>query len=83
MRPPPPQFDGGPPQFNGGPPQFNGGPPRNPAMDRWHRVESQKLIGLVAICSGAILAMLGLVRIAFSRLERKYTEANGSGQAAP
>jgi hypothetical protein len=50
------------------------------AMQRWHRVESQKLIGLVAICSGAILATLGLVRIAFSRLERKYTEANGAGR---
>jgi hypothetical protein len=49
-------------------------------MERWHRVESQKLIGLVAICSGAILATLGLVRIAFSRLERKYTEANGAGR---
>jgi hypothetical protein len=48
-------------------------PPQNPAMERWHRVQTQKLTGLVAICSGAILAMLGLVRIAFSRMERQYT----------
>ncbi len=83
MRPPPRQFDGGPGRDDRLPPPPLVGPPRSPAMDRWHRVESQKLIGLVAICTGAILAALGLVRIAFSRLERKYTEANGAGRAAP
>jgi hypothetical protein len=72
--PPPPQQSDGRPQRDDRPP-LPPHPPQNPAMDRWHRVESQKLIGLVAICSGAILATLGLVRIAFSRLERRYTES--------
>ncbi|MGN6369660.1 MAG: hypothetical protein ACTHN5_15480 [Phycisphaerae bacterium] len=72
--PPPPRVDGRPQRDDRPPPR----PPQNPAMDRWHRVESQKLIGLVALCSGAILAALGLVRIAFSRLERRYTESTAA-----
>jgi len=56
-------------------------PPQNPAMERWHHVQTQKLTGLVAICSGAILALLGLVRIAFSRMERQYTSESPAAPA--
>ena len=68
MPPPPRQFDGGrPQQFDGGP-QRDGQPPRNPAMDRWHRVERQEADRAGGgSAPGSILAMLGLVRIAFSR----------------
>jgi ferric-dicitrate binding protein FerR (iron transport regulator) len=53
-------------------------PPQNPAMERWHRVQTQKLMGLLAICAGTILALLGLVRISFSRMERQYTTETGN-----
>jgi hypothetical protein len=61
----------GPP--NGGPQDPDRPPPPSPQMQRWHRIETQRLTGLIAICSGVILTLLGLVRIAFSRTERKYT----------
>jgi len=63
----------GGPHMGGGPDRSPDGPSHlNPAMERWHRVESQKLAGIVAMSTGAILALLGLVRIAFARMERKY-----------
>lgn len=61
----------GPP--NGGPQDPDRPPPPSPQMQRWHRIETQRLTGLIAICSGIILGLLGLVRIGFSRTERKYT----------
>ena len=42
-------------------------------MERWHRIQTQRTIGLVAICAGSILTLLGLVRIAFARMERRYS----------
>jgi hypothetical protein len=80
MRDGPPGMRDGPPRdgqrmgMPDGPP-----PPRwNPAMERWQSVKTQKQAGLVTMCAGGILALLGLVRIAFSRLERKYvSEING------
>jgi hypothetical protein len=48
-------------------------PPRqSPAIERLHDVQSRRLWGLVSTSAGAILILLGLVRIAFSFLEKKY-----------
>jgi hypothetical protein len=46
--------------------------PETPAMQRWHRVQTQRTIGLVCVCTGVILSLLGVVRIAFARVERRY-----------
>ena len=85
---PPGRFGGGPgggpggalggPQGGfqiGGPPEGQGGPPRgggNPAMERWHRAQDQKAVATVAMGSGFILALLGLVRVLFAYTERRY-----------
>jgi len=77
----------GPPQFNGGrrpPPRADGppgggpggGPPFGrpmPALELWHRAQDQKAIALVAMCSGLVLALLGMVRVLFAYAERRYT----------
>jgi hypothetical protein len=51
-------------------------PPRppgpNPVLERWHRIQNYRTAGLITGCAGAILAALGIVRIFFARLERKY-----------
>jgi hypothetical protein len=62
-----------PPGAPGGPQDPDRPPPPSPEMQRWHRIETQRLTGLIALCCGIILALLGLVRIAFARTERKYT----------
>jgi hypothetical protein len=45
-------------------------PPAN--LPRWERMEQLKLIGLVNMCSGGILILLGIARISFARIERRY-----------
>ena len=45
-------------------------PPAN--LPRWERMEQLKLIGLVNMCSGGILMLLGIARISFARIERRY-----------
>jgi hypothetical protein len=62
-------------------PNFNAlpRPAPNPALERWHRVQNYRTTGLLTGCAGAILAALGVVRIFFSRLERRYdTEPAGA-----
>ncbi len=75
--PPPPRGNPGSRPDDGRPPPPGPPPPRpgsqSPAMERWHLIQTQHTIGLIAICVGAILALLGLVRIAFARIERRYT----------
>ena len=45
-------------------------PPSN--LPRWERIERLNLIGLVAICTGGILILLGIARVSFARIERRY-----------
>ncbi len=49
-------------------------PEPDPQMERWHRIESEKIAGLVGVCAGAILTALGVVRMLFARMERMYTQ---------
>jgi hypothetical protein len=58
------------------PPGYPAPPPAPPAqMERWHRGQNQLATGLGALCAGAILTLLGLVRIVFAGFERKYSVA--------
>ncbi len=50
-----------------------------PAMERWHRMQVEQTLGLCAVCAGAILAMLGVVRMAFAGMEKKYLVASDPG----
>ena len=47
-------------------------PAPNPAMERWHRAQHQESIGLATMGCGLIVLLLGVVRTAFARTERKY-----------
>ena len=40
--------------------------------DRLHHIEAQRTIGLATVGAGFVLAILGIVRIAFSKLERRF-----------
>ncbi|HVX84352.1 MAG TPA: hypothetical protein VH253_06005 [Phycisphaerae bacterium] len=81
FRPRPPRpgdAEGFPPPPNGRLGGENPPPPQNPprpdpATERWHRIQTQQLAGVVSVCAGTILALLGVVRIAFARSERRYT----------
>jgi hypothetical protein len=73
------QNDGPPQSPHGeGGPEDRGGPGRgdhplpDPTLERWHRVQTQQLIGLLAMCAGGIVALLGVVRMSFARIERRY-----------
>lgn len=73
---------GGPgPNAGGGNPPARPIPP-NPAMERWHRMQNYRLTGMVTGCAGIILAALGIVRMIFSRLERRYAGESMVGNAA-
>jgi len=67
--PPPPSIAGDPRSAS---PQTP--PPPNPEMEHQHRIENQHLAGLVCIGAGVILSLLGIVRILFARLERRYAQ---------
>jgi hypothetical protein len=62
----------GPPQQEGD----RGHQPRaeliDPARERWHRAEAQQTIGQVTVGAGLVLVLLGIVRIAFAKLERRF-----------
>ncbi|HVS70635.1 MAG TPA: hypothetical protein VHQ47_05205 [Phycisphaerae bacterium] len=79
LRPPGPPAGpqgAGPPEARAAgdnPPRPDGPPRPDPATERWHRIQTQQLAGLLSACAGAILVLLGIVRIAFARSERKYT----------
>jgi hypothetical protein len=48
-------------------------PMPNPVLERWHRAENQKTVGLVTMGCGVVLMLLGIVRMGFARVERKYS----------
>ncbi len=52
-----------------------------PEMERWHRVETQRLMGILGMCVGGILGLMGVVRVVFARAERRYAldVAGGGG----
>jgi hypothetical protein len=53
-----------------------GGPPpelESPIVQQWHRAQDQKALGNLALASGFILVLLGVVRVIFSVVERKYS----------
>ena len=64
-----------------GPRTGNGGlpgqpPPRqtpSPAMERWHFAQAEQTVGLLAVGSGIVLTLLGLVHVGFSGVERRHT----------
>ncbi len=58
-------------------------PPPNPAMERWRRAQQERSVGLIVIGCGVVLIPLGLVRIAFARVERRHTTVPaGSGEGS-
>jgi hypothetical protein len=52
--------------------------PPDPALERWHRAQRQESVSLVVMGCGAVLVPLGLVRIGFARVERRYSAASGA-----
>ncbi len=76
--PPPPPEDrppGGPP----GPPRHPRPPRPYPALERWHRAQTQDSLGLLCVAAGTILAGLGAVRGAFAMVERRYVVSTSAG----
>jgi len=55
-----------------------GMPLPNPVIERWHRTQDQRAVGLIAVGSGIILILLGVVRTAFAAVERKYSDPDDS-----
>ena len=57
-----------------GPPKRLAPPsPPSPQFEHWHHAQNQQAVSLVTMGSGLLLVLLGLVRMGFSRAERKYT----------
>jgi hypothetical protein len=53
-------------------------PPRPapiPALERWHRAQEQRTLGMAAAGVGVILLLLGIVRTVFAKVERKFSPA--------
>jgi len=48
-------------------------PPPNPTLERWHRAQDQQTIGLATVGCGLVLTLLGAVRTAFARVERRHS----------
>jgi hypothetical protein len=61
-----------------GPPFREVRPPPNPAKERWDRAQRQESVSLIVLACGAILMPLGLVRIGFARVERRYSVDSGT-----
>lgn len=57
-------------------------PPPNPAKERWDRAQRQQTVSLIVMGCGAILVPLGLVRIGFARVERRYSAGSGATNPA-
>ncbi|MCX5662568.1 MAG: hypothetical protein NTW19_23045 [Planctomycetota bacterium] len=58
-------------------------PPPNPAWERWHRAQAQLVIGQVAVACGVILTLLGVVRTAFARAERRILDGIANSSNGP
>ena len=52
-------------------------PPETPEMRQWHQAQDQKHLGLLGLVCGLLLSALGMVRVVFAWVERKYTRAAG------
>lgn len=65
-----PEEDGPPPEDHR--PAAPQPPVPNPVLDRWHRAQAMQNLGLIAMGCGGVLALLGLVRAGFARVERDY-----------
>lgn len=76
LPPPPMMRQGGDDRRPGPPPRREEGPPRRdevPAVEQWHRAQDQKALGSLALASGFVLVLLGVVRVIFAFTERRYT----------
>lgn len=67
---PPPR--GGPGMSDRRPPEMRFPPREPPVVELWHWKQTQHRAGLLSVCVGGILVLLGLTRILFSRMERRY-----------
>ena len=47
-------------------------PPVDPVMERWHQAQAERAVGLTGMACGFILGVMGLSRLLFARVERKY-----------
>lgn len=64
-----------PPPPDPGPRDHRPHPPApNPQADRWHRAQSEVILGLASIGIGIILSFVGVVRIVFARVEQVAAE---------
>ncbi|HEX4123407.1 MAG TPA: hypothetical protein VHY37_01675 [Tepidisphaeraceae bacterium] len=71
--PAPPEAGGPPgPRGQGGADRRQPPPPplAVPAVENWHRAQATRTIGLLSLACGAVLLVLGIVRIAFAFVER-------------
>jgi hypothetical protein len=68
----PPPRQGRGPGAGGGP---RGVPAPIPALERWHRAQEQRTLGMAGTGVGVILLLLGIVRTMFAGIERKYSPA--------
>ena len=50
--------------------------PPPPEMERWHMIQAQRLAGLLGMCGGGVLVLLGCVRIVFASVEKRYVQGN-------
>jgi len=46
--------------------------PLDPALEHWHEAQAQQTVGLVSAGTGFILILLGIVRMAFAKIEQRY-----------
>jgi hypothetical protein len=74
VSPPPPPPD----SAEQGPARPPRPPPPNPELERWHAAQYVQIVGLAAMGCGAVLVLLGLVRLALSPIEKKYGNYNGN-----
>jgi hypothetical protein len=68
---PPPDDQGPPGPGASRPPLRQPMPPMAvPAVENWHRAQAMRTVGLLSLACGIVLIVLGIVRIAFSGVER-------------
>ena len=53
------------------PPPPGAGPGDGPRQERMERL---RLIGMINMCAGGVLILLGMARMGFARLEKRYIE---------
>lgn len=67
-----------PPEFGpDGRPRPAPPPPETPAMQQWHQAQVARNFGFVGLVCGLLLVALGLVRVIFAGIERKFVKASG------